>query len=345
LGMILSLTLLLALAAGSPQGQQARIGEIDFFGTDGIDVQKVRSMLPVKKGEEIPEDKSPGVRERINRAVERELGHPPTDVAFVCCDDQGSLMIYIGLGGRNTAFMTLLPAPNGTSCLAKNAVTLYNAAMDAVMPAIQKGNAVEDDSQGYALSNDPALRARQLAMRDYARAHGPSLERALQACAMPEHRRAAAEILGYGRKSATQIGALFRASHDSDEEVRNNAVRALWVLAMASPENASEIPAGSFIAMLNSGLWTDRNKAGQLLMALTRSRNPQLLDRLRRQALPSLVEMARWQDSSHAQAYRELLGRIAGFDEARIQQLISNGRVDEILAAVEHESPARKPTR
>jgi serine/threonine protein kinase len=35
--MMLPLTLLLTLAAASPQAQQARIGEIDFFGTVGIE--------------------------------------------------------------------------------------------------------------------------------------------------------------------------------------------------------------------------------------------------------------------------------------------------------------------
>jgi hypothetical protein len=342
---MLPFALVLALAAGSPQAQQARIGEIDFFGTDGIDIQKIRSVLPVKNGEEVSQDQTPGLRARINRAIESEVGHPPTDVAFVCCDAQGSLMIYIGLGGRNTAVIPLLPTPTGSACLPSHAVTLYDMAMAAVLPAIQKGNAGEDDSQGYALSNAPALRAKQLAMRKYALAHEPNLECALQACGMPKHRRAAAEMLGYARKSTTQIGALVRASQDPDEDVRNNAVRALWVLAMGGPKTASEIPADSFIEMLNSGVWTDRNKAGQLLTALSGSRNPHLLERLRTEALSSLVEMTQWQDPSHANAYKTLLGRIAGIDEARIQQLISSGRVDEIVAAVENKPSSRNPDR
>lgn len=152
-------------------------------------------------------------------------------------------------------------------------------------------------------------------------------------------------MLGYGRKSAREIGALLRASHDPDGVVRNNALRAMWVLAMARPQTASEIPAESFIAMLNSGVWEDRNKAGLLLAALSRSRQPQLLERLRTQALPSLIEMARWQHSGHAEPYRVLLGRIAGIDEARIQQLIGSGRTNQIVAAAENESAVPKPTR
>ena len=335
--MILHFTLLLALATGSTPSQQARIGEIDFFGTSGIDVEKVRSALPVGEGEEVSKDQTPDVRNRINQAVERAVGRPATDVALICCDDQGSLMIYIGLGGSNSATIPLLSAPKGSSCLPKQAVTLYDAATAALLPAIQKGNAGEDDSQGYSLSNDAALRAKQVAMHNYAVAHEQRLERTLQSCGKPEQRQAAAELLGYAHRSAAQIGALVHASRDSDEEVRNNAVRALGVLATASPKTASEIPADSFVAMLNSSLWTDRNKAGFLLMALTGSRPPQLLERLRTEALPSLIEMARWHDSSHARAYQELLGRIAGFDEARIEQLIASGRVDEIIAAARNK--------
>lgn len=343
--MMLALLLLVALTAGSPQGMQARIGETDFFGTAGIDMEKVRSVLPVKKGEEVSKGQTASVRDQINRAIEREVGHPTTDVAFICCDEQGSLMIYIGLGGRNTAIIPLLPAPHGSTCLSRRAVTLYDAAMAALLPAIQKGNVGEDDSRGYSLSKDTTLRAKQMAMRKYAVGHEQSLERVLETCGIPEHRRAAAEMLGYGRKSAEQIGTLVRASHDSDEDVRNNAVRALSVLASANPQTAYEVPADSFIEMLNSSRWTDRNKAGLLLMALSNSRRRQLLEQLRRQALSSLIEMARWRDPSHAYAYKVLLGRIAGFDEARIQQLIESGRLDEIVAAAENESSARKPTR
>jgi hypothetical protein len=343
--MMLCLTLLLALAAGSPQAQQPRIGEIDFFGTDGIDVEKVRSVLPVRKGEVVAENQNSGVRDRINQAIEREVGHPPTDVALICCDDQASLMIYIGLGGENTAIVPVLPTPNGSTCLPRPAVALYDATMAALIPAIQKGHSGENDSGGYSLSDDTAVRAKQIAMRKYAVTHEERLEQALQACGIPEHRRAAAELLGYGLRSGRQIGALVRASHDPDGLVRNNAVRALWVLATANPQTASEIPADGFVEMLNSGVWDDRNKAGLLLMALSRSRPLQLLERLRTQALPSLIEMARWQDSSHASAYRVLLGRIAGFDEARIEELIRSGRVGEIVAAAENESSTRKVAR
>ncbi|HZS28062.1 MAG TPA: hypothetical protein VFB76_12595 [Candidatus Angelobacter sp.] len=124
-----------------------------------------------------------------------------------------------------------------------------------------------------------------------------------------------------------------RASRDEDETVRNNAVRALVVLANSSSKTASEIPPNSFIEMLNSGIWTDRNKAGGLLMELSRNRNPKLLQQLKSTVFPSLIEMAKW-DPDHAEESRILLGRTAGLEEARIHQLIDSGRANEILAAV-----------
>lgn len=111
-------------------------------------------------------------------------------------------------------------------------------------------------------------------------------------------------------------------------------MRALWTLATSSPKIASEIPADGFIEMLNSGVWEDRNKAGLLLMVLTGPQPSQLLKRLRAEALQSLIEMARWRNAGYAYTYRTILGRIAGFDEARIEQLIQNGKVEEIVAAV-----------
>jgi hypothetical protein len=73
-------------------------------------------------------------------------------------------------------------------------------------------------------------------------------------------------------------------------------------------------------------------------MALTKSRPSQLLMHLRVEALPSLIEMARWQDLGHAYAYKVILGRIARFDDACIEQLIQRGKVDDLVAAAENQS-------
>jgi len=130
------------------------------------------------------------------------------------------------------------------------------------------------------------------------------------------------------------LSGILAVTNDVDETVRNNAIRALGVLAGSSPKVAERIPATGFVAMLNSDLWTDRNKAGFLLYELSRTRNPKLLGELRAQALDSLAEMARWKSSSHAFTFRILLGRIAGIEEDRLQQLVAAGEVDQIIKAL-----------
>ena len=44
-----------------------------------------------------------------------------------------------------------------------------------------------------------------------------------------------AQMLGYARQSDQQVDALVHASLDADDDVRNDAVRALEVLAGAKP--------------------------------------------------------------------------------------------------------------
>jgi uncharacterized membrane protein len=329
---------LLALAVGLMQPKRIHIGEIELFGTAGIDVAKVRAALPIHEGDEIAEDQSDSIIEGIRHAIENVLGHEPTDVNLVCCNERGGLLVYLGLGGSNTQSITLLPTPTGRTCLAKDAVKLYDDFMLAISQAVRNGNTGEDHSQGYALSFDPAAHEKQLAMRKYAVAHEQAVEQALQFCGKAEHRQAAATILGYALKSKKQIAALVHASRDADETVRNNATRALAVLASSSSSTAAEIPSDSFVAMLNSGTWMDRNKSGLLLMGLSGSRNLKLLGLLRSQAMESLVEMARWKEPGHAYAYRVLLGRIAGMEETRINQMIDSGKIDEIVSAAENET-------
>ena len=112
------------------------------------------------------------------------------------------------------------------------------------MNAVIKGHATEDDSEGFALMNDPRARSAQLAIRDYALRNETLLLQVLESSPDASHRAIAAKILGYGRQSEGQINALVRASLclDSDAGVRNHAVRALEVLAGAKANLAQRIP-------------------------------------------------------------------------------------------------------
>ncbi|MEO8200748.1 MAG: hypothetical protein ABI679_09530 [Gemmatimonadota bacterium] len=95
--------------------------------------------------------------------------------------------------------------------------------------------------------------------------------------------------------------------------MRNSAVRALSVMAgfgHAHPESGIRISPAPFIDLLNSLVWTDRNKASLALLHLTDSRDPMLLDSLRTTAIPSLLDVVRRKSHGHAGAALIILGRI-----------------------------------
>ena len=308
-----------------------RIGDIEFFGYKGLDVARIRTALPVHDGDEY----SDVTKGQIRRAVVDVIGKEPTDVAGVCCDEKGNRLLFVGLPGASNKSFVLHPEPKGTERLPADIVNLYDRLDHALEAAVRKGGraAEEDDSKGYALIKDPAARFLQLAIREWALKHEAELLRVLESSSAVQHRRIASDAMGYARQSRDQVLALIRAARDPDDEVRNNATRALGVLVRSGSAFASQIAPDPFIDMLSSGRWSDRNKGAALLMELTTGRNPDLLLKIRAAALDSLVEMASWRRPSHAYFARMVLGRVAGLPENRLKELAWNGPVDVLLEA------------
>jgi hypothetical protein len=85
--------------------------------------------------------------------------------------------------------------------------------------------------------------------------------------------------------------------------------------ANANPDQGIEIPSEPFIAMLNSIVWSDRNKSLAVLVNLTADRDSALIDALSASALPSLVEMCQWNSWGHASPACLILQRIAGLPD------------------------------
>lgn len=310
------------------------IGEIEFFGYEGIDLNKVRAALPFHEGDEFRFETMAETMERALRAIKQVTGKQPPGLGPTCCDDQGRLIFFIGLSGKTIHYN---PSPKGSARLPSSITNLYQQFMDTVQESTRKGITSEDRSKGYPLSSYPSMRAAQLKMRAYAVGHERLLINVLKSAAEDEQRIAAAEVLGFARQSKAQINALVHASRDSNETVRNNATRALVVLVESKPELAKQIPAEGFIELLFSDTWTDLNKAGSLLADLTISRDPKLLARLNQpEVISRLIEMARWR-TGHAQAARMILGRIAGIEEMRLRQLSTTGQTDVILDALKNK--------
>jgi hypothetical protein len=317
-----------------------RVGDIEFFGYKGIDLEAVRKAIPVQVGEPFAGEQT---KDEVRRAVTQALGSGPTDVEAICCNEDGDRVIFVGLPGSSSKSFPKNPEPRGTARLSNEIVILNDRLDQALRAAVQKGGDAprEDDSAGYALVHDPAARALQLQLREYALAHENELLRVLESCSDARQRRIAASAVGYQSKSSQQVAALVKASRDTDEGVRDEAIRALGVLGGSDTTMTAQIPSESFIEMLSSATWTDRNKASFLLQALTRERNPLLLAELHTRALDSLMEMAKWRDLGHAVPARILLGRIAGIPEERLLQL-AWGPLDPILAALQlHDAAPR----
>jgi hypothetical protein len=330
--IVILFAILTVTAPTFSQEQSFTIGAIDFYGHGSIDVGQLRAALPFREGEKVsPEEKERLVAE-VTQAIKRATGRDVIDVAPACCDDRGRLVIYIGLRSGSARQTTYNTAPRGSTRLPATAIKIYRDADQAWSNAISKGVFGEDDSQGYALSTDPEARARQLALHEYAARNSTLVRRVLASARDVEQRQVAAEIMGYAGRSREQIRALVRASHDVDGGVRNNAIRALVVLARSSSEASAIIPGECFIDLVNSGIWTDRNKSVALLAVLTNGRDARLLACLREQALTSLIEMARWSYAGHADNARLLLVRIAGIDEKTLTAMVEIEPIIKVLA-------------
>jgi hypothetical protein len=318
-------------AVAVAQLEDARVGIIDFYATGGLHPKQLHAALTIRRGDKLT---WPGTRDRIREELIRVAGRSFTHFAPVCCDKDGLWMLYVGFGDKS-ADVVVRPRPTGKIKLTSELTELYSEFMATLPKALKyaAGNP-EDYSKGYSLASYPPMRAIQFRMREAALAHEEELLRVLADSADDTQRIAAAHLTGYTHQSPRQILTLIEASRDPNDTVRNNATRALAVLA-ATPAFARQIPAAPFIAKLNSSIWSDRNKGLMLLTPLTRDRNPEVLAELRAHALPALIEMAQWRNPGHSAGPILLLGRIAGIDESELDKLAQTGDAGPVLAAIQ----------
>ena len=117
-------------------------------------------------------------------------------------------------------------------------------------------------------------------------------------------------------------------------------MRGLALFAQFTRENPSVhlvVPSAPFVDLLNSIDWTDRNKASATLLSLTETRDTALLTDLRRRALDSLIEMARWKSRGHAYMPFAVLGRVAGMSEDAINAAWERQDAEAVVkAATQH---------
>lgn len=140
-------------------------------------------------------------------------------------------------------------------------------------------------------------------------------------------------VIAYYHDKSAIVNDLSAAANDNNEDVRNNAIRALGIIInylQQKPNLNFTISPDPFIALMNSISWTDRNKSVRILLSLTTKRDQALLSKLKNEALESLIDMANWKSEGHATSGYTILGRIAGWTDQEIFDSYSKNRQEMI---------------
>jgi len=320
----------------SAAAQEIPVGIIDFYGLKRVSESAARGALTFKEGTLVRTDVRPAFIEESKRQLSALPGVASADVNFVCCDD-GRAIIYVGVEERSRSALHFRDPPVGAERLAADVVATGGEFDRALMAAVQRGTAAEDDSQGHSLATqDPAMRALEERFIVFATRDLKSLRSVLRNSSDAEQRALAAQVLGYAADKQIIVGDLVYGMSDPDGGVRNNAMRALAVIASMTPSAAKHrvhVPYEPFVDLLRSPVWTDRNKSSFVLMHLTENQDPRLLSLLRRTAMGELVEMARWKSRGHALPALLMLGRIGGLRGEVLNTALSSDDRDSIINA------------
>jgi hypothetical protein len=254
----------------------------------------------------------------------------------VCCE-AGKAILYVGISEKGAPTLRFRPAPQGAIRLPNNISQAGEAFYQSLSEAVLKGDASEDESQGHALGSNPKVRAIQERFITFAAQDLNLLRAVLRESSNAEHRNFAAQIIAYTTNKSDVVKDLVYGMSDPDDDVRNTSMRALAVIAafaLRSPEQRIIVPFEPFIEMLNSIVWTDRNKSSFALYQLTENRNAAVLSKLRASALPAFVEMARWKSRGHAEYPFFLLGRVGNLAEDEIKKDWDSGNRETLIERV-----------
>jgi hypothetical protein len=329
--LLICATFLFVLPFDSASAQIPPIGIIDFYGLRSISEQQAREALQIKEGDAVPDS-----RGEIERRLEALPNVQQARLNFVCCE-AGKVILYVGIKERGAPTLQFRPAPRGRTKLPDSMVQAGDALSDAVTRGAEHGDVSEDDSQGHALFHNPEARAVQERFITFAAQDLKLLRAVLRESSEAHHRALAADIIAYAANKRDVVKDLVYGMSDPDEDVRNNSIRALAVIAgfaRASRNLRIKVPAEPFIEMLNSIIWTDRNKSSAVLLQLTEQRDAAVLSSLRQRALQSLAEMSRWKSPGHAGAAFFILGRVGNLSDDEIQKAWSSGNRQLLIGTV-----------
>lgn len=302
--------------------QPMQVGIIDFYGprSRSIDME-LKKCLPIKENTTIQMDSIESYfknKEAILGCFKRTQSNiKKMEVSFICCVDSASeYIIYVGVDTT----ITLIPESIKMNDikLPTEITSVYDSVNSLMVVAIQHGEADDDYTNGHSLIAYLPVRKLQEKFIPYADANLNLLREVLKTSKYAEQRAIVATVIAYYHNKAEIIKDLEEAVSDADQSVRNNATRAIGIIAeyaQSRPKLKIKIPADPFITMMNSILWTDQNKGASVLLRLSNNRDKKILAKLKDKALASLINMANWKMDSHSFVAYVILGRIAGWKE------------------------------
>jgi hypothetical protein len=330
------------LPAQAPRLDTLPIAVIDFHGLRTVSDTAARRTLGIAPGLRIPD--SAGRAAAVAR-VSRLPGVRSVRFDPICCAESGGVLLYVGVEEVGAPIIRFAPAPTGAARLPVEVVAAGAAFDRAFAEAVAHGDFAETDTAGHAIMHWPAAGAAQHRFVALAARHARELRTVLRTSADPRQRALAAQVLGYATDKTAVVDDLAAALRDPDEGVRNDATRALALIALLAhrrPELGIQVPYDSLVGMLDSPVWTDRNKASLALAQITTDRPPALIAMLRTRSLPALLEMSRWQSMGHAGAALVVLGRVAGLPDQEIGEALQRGERAPILEAAERTARATR---
>ena len=332
--------LILAAVVCPAAAQTPKIGDINFYGLRKLAPDKILSAVELKSGDPLPPSKGD-----LEDRLELMPGVAAARVEAVCCEGANAIL-FIGIEERGSPHFDTRQAPAGTASLPEDVMAAYREYMGAVERAAQLGNAAEDLTAGESHLADIPARLFEDRLSGLAVDRIDVLREVLRNGAEPDERAVAAAVIGYAPKKDEAIRDLQFAMQDAEPAVRANAVRAMMaiaVLAQKRPELGLRIEPTWMVEMLNSIVLGDRQQAALALVTLTEQRNAATLDLIRARALPSLVDMARWQTLRYALPAFLLVGRTADVPEPELREQWQQG--DRETAIEKATAPAPKAHR
>ncbi|HEX2640483.1 MAG TPA: hypothetical protein VHL50_07925, partial [Pyrinomonadaceae bacterium] len=231
---------------------------IDTYGLRTVSEADVLRALAVKPGSDALQTMTS--QQDIITRIKLLPNVADASLNLVCCDDaEGKSILFVGVREKGTPPLTFRPAPQGSVRLPAGILKAGEDFEQAFTKSIEAKEFTEDDSQGHALFTNKQTRAVQERFLTLATPNLAILRRVIRESSDAKQRALAAQVIAYASDKRSVVDDLEYAMSDPDGDTRNNAMRALLIIAKcanANPQLKIKVPKLPFVRMLNSLEWT-----------------------------------------------------------------------------------------